>query len=527
MSTSQPLLASVTDPLDWLRVRLKSAPDSACVYTETGACLSYAEIDRRAGVMAQALKSLGVAATERVLVQVDKSVDALSVYLGCLKLNAVFVPVNTANTPAELAYFANDAKPRCAIIRPNDAHAARALGAIDGLTQVLTLGQDQGSLVEQATRMAPLADAGAYAASSVAALIYTSGTTGRSKGAMLTRGNIASNGAALAAAWAFSERDVLLHVLPLFHVHGLFAALSTTLAAGASLRLESQFNLKRTLELLPQSTVFMGVPTHYTRLLQEPQLTATLTRAMRLFVSGSAPLLADTHAAFYARTGHTILERYGMTETLMNTSNPYEGERRAGTVGIALPGVSVRIMADTGVIEPPTAQGLSVTPQAVEADIGEIQIKGPNVCAGYWQDADKTRSSLTTDGWFRSGDLGSWTAAGYLQIVGRAKDLIISGGYNVYPKEIEAVLDALTGVAESAVFGVSHPDFGEGVTAALVAKPGHVLDEASVLGAVSQQLAKYKCPKRVFILAELPRNTMGKVQKNLLRQQYAEIYRQA
>ncbi len=322
---------------------------------------------------------------------------------------------------------------------------------------------------------------------------------------MLTRDNLASNAAVLAAEWRFTADDVLLHTLPLFHVHGLFAALNTVLAARSSLVLMSTFDAAAVVRHLPAVSVYMGVPTHYTRLLEEPGLDHGVTASMRLFVSGSAPLLADTHRQFLARTGHTILERYGMTETLMITSNPYDGPRLPGSVGPPLPGVSVRL--------------------AGNETIGGIEVKGPNVFQGYWRDPEKTRGEFTVDGWFKTGDLGSIDAKGYVSIVGRAKDLVITGGYNVYPKEVEAQLDALEGVRESAVFGVPHPDFGEGVTAAVVCAPQTSLTESQLLQALKANLAGYKIPKRIVFLEELPRNTMGKVQKNLLRDRFATLYR--
>jgi len=339
---------------------------------------------------------------------------------------------------------------------------------------------------------------------SPAAILYTSGTTGRSKGAVLTRANLASNAAVLAQAWRFTGSDVLLHTLPLFHIHGLFAAVNTVLASASSLLFFEKFDASETVSHLARATVFMGVPTQYTRQLLHAGLNRETTAHMRLFVSGSAPLLAETHAEFLRRTGHAILERYGMTETLINTSNPYDGERKPGSVGLPLPGTSVRVA------------GADV--------IGALEVRGPNVFGGYWRDPAKTRSEFTADGWFKTGDLGRIDSDGYVSIVGRSKDLVITGGYNVYPKEVESELDALPGVLESAVFGVPHPDFGEGVTAVLVPKPGAVLSESRIIGTVQQRLARYKVPKRILFIDELPRNAMGKVQKNALRKTYASLY---
>jgi malonyl-CoA/methylmalonyl-CoA synthetase len=352
------------------------------------------------------------------------------------------------------------------------------------------------------------------AATAPAAIVYTSGTTGRSKGAMLSRGNLASNAAALAEAWRVTSGDILLHTLPLFHIHGLFAAINTVLAAGGSLWLLPKFDAELTLNYLPRSTVYMGVPTHYTRLLQHPAMNAQAAAGMRLFVSGSAPLLPETHLEFQRRTGHAILERYGMTETLINTSNPYDGDRKPGSVGRPLPGVEIR-----------AARGAVDAESAADAP-GLLEVRGPNVFTGYWQDPEKTRSEFTADGWFKTGDLGRIDRDGYVYIVGRAKDLVISGGYNVYPREVETELDAVSGVLESAVFGVPHPDFGEGVTAVVVVEPAASLSEADIMRAIQARLARYKIPKRVLLVDELPRNAMGKVQKSLLRATYASLYRE-
>jgi malonyl-CoA/methylmalonyl-CoA synthetase len=381
---------------------------------------------------------------------------------------------------------------------------------------VVTLGTSgEGTLLELA-RTAAL-DAGVtrvHDAGSPAAIVYTSGTTGRPKGATLTRLNLASNAAALVEAWRFTEQDVLLHALPLNHVHGLFAAINTVLASGASMLLLPKFEARTVLSHLAEVTTYMGVPTHYTRLLKEPELDCELAARVRLFVSGSAPLSPDTHREFLARTGHTILERYGMTETLFNTSNPYDGARVAGSVGLPLPGIEVRV----------TDRESGAVLRDVDS-IGALEIAGPNVFAGYWQDPEQTRAAFTTDGWFRTGDLGRIDRNGYVYIVGRAKDLVITGGYNVYPKEVESELDALPGVAESAVFGAPHPDFGEGVTAAVVLRRGAAPSEREIIESLRARLTPYKVPKRVLFLPELPRNVMGKVQKSVLRATYAALYR--
>ncbi len=464
-------MVSTIDPAEWIESAARDQPHRLFLKTPTGRELSYASLRDQSGRFAAALMRRGVVTGDRVAAQVDKSVEAVLLYLACLRMGAVFVPINTANTPNEVDYFLRDSQPRVAVIRPAD----RALN-------------------------------------SLAAIVYTSGTTGRSKGAMLSRANLASNAAALVEAWHFTSRDVLLHTLPLFHVHGLFAAINTVLASGSSLLLLSKFDAESALKRLPQVTVFMGVPTHYTRLLQLTGLNREVTANVRLFVSGSAPLLTETHQEFLRRTGHAILERYGMTETLMNTSNPYDGVRKPGSVGTPLPGIAVRVTGATGAVYP-------------QADVtGTLEVTGPNVFAGYWRDPEKTRAEFTADGWFKTGDLGRIDRDGYVHIVGRAKDVVISGGYNVYPKEVEMELDALSGVLESAVFGVPHPDFGEGVTAVVVPQPSTALSEADLINSLQTRLARYKVPKRVLLIDELPRNAMGKVQKNVLRAAYASLY---
>ena len=485
----------------------RSRPTDLFLRTPEGRECSYGTLFEQSARFAAALEQLGVAPGDRIAVQVEKSVEAVLLYVACLTRGVVFVPINTANTPNEVEYFLRDSKPRLVVLDPQ-GRAIEPLARALGIAHVETLdAHGDGSMRERA-RSAPSAaqPIARFAADALASIIYTSGTTGRSKGAMLTRANLASNAAVLADTWRFSRSDVVQHVLPLFHIHGLFVAINTVLASGSSLLLMPKFDAASTLERMRDATVFMGVPTHYTRLLQQTALDRETTAGMRLFVSGSAPLLAETHEKFRRRTGHVILERYGMSETLINTSNPYAGERLAGSVGLPLTGTSVRV----------AAMGAG--------DIGALEVKGPNVFAGYWMDEAKTRSEFTPDGWFKTGDLGRVDANGYVHIVGRAKDLVISGGYNVYPKEVEAELDALDGVLESAVFGVPHPDFGEGVTAAVVPRSGANLSESEILSAVQSRLARYKLPKRVLLIEELPRNTMGKVQKNELRKRYAALY---
>jgi malonyl-CoA/methylmalonyl-CoA synthetase len=431
-------------------------------------------------------------------------------------LGAVFVPINVANTPNEVDYFLRDAQPHIAVIRPTDRALLEAAAIQAGVRHVETLGADgEGSLPALAGQSAAGRPPRNFDANSPAAIVYTSGTTGRSKGAVLSRANLASNAAVLVEAWRFTNRDVLLHTLPLFHIHGLFTAINSVLASASSLLLLPKFDAASALAHFPQTTVFMGVPTHYTRLLQLSGLNHEMTAGVRLFVSGSAPLLPETHHEFFQRTGHRILERYGMTETLMNTSNPYDGARKPGSVGMPLPGIEIRVTdGATG----------NWVPQADV--IGSLEVRGPNVFAGYWRDPEKTRGEFTADGWFKTGDLGRIDGEGYVHIVGRAKDLVISGGYNVYPKEVEAELDALSGVLESAVFGVPHPDFGEGVTAVVVPRSAAVISEADIIRSLQARLARYKVPKRVLLIGELPRNAMGKVQKGELRKAYASLYRE-
>jgi malonyl-CoA/methylmalonyl-CoA synthetase len=507
-------MVSDTDPAEWIESAARSHPHRLFLKTPTDRELSYASLRDQSGRLAAALMRRGVVSGDRVAVQLDKSVDAVLLYVACLRMGAVFVPINTANTPNEVDYFLRDSQPRVAVIRPADRALIEPHATHAGVHHVETLGAEgEGSLPalvrESDEDPDPLRNSDA---NSPAAIVYTSGTTGRSKGAMLSRANLASNAAALAEAWHFTSRDVLLHTLPLFHVHGLFAAINTVLASGSSLVLLPKFDAESALKRLPQVTVFMGVPTHYTRLLQLTGLNREVTANVRLFISGSAPLLTETHQEFLRRTDHAILERYGMTETLINTSNPYDGVRKPGSVGMPLPGIAVRVAGAGGAVY-------------TRADVtGSLEVRGPNVFAGYWRDPEKTRGEFTADGWFKTGDLGRIDRDGYVHIVGRAKDVVISGGYNVYPKEVEMELDALSGVLESAVFGVPHPDFGEGVTAVVVPQPSIELSEADLINSLQARLARYKVPKRVLFVDELPRNAMGKVQKNVLRAAYASLY---
>ena len=485
-----------------------------------GTTHSYAQMRARSAQFANALLDMGVEPGDRVVAQIDKSADAIYLYLACLRVAAAYVPLNSAYTLAELEYFIADAEPRVLVCTSARLATLLPLAQRLKVAHVVTLDAagDSGSLRERAHRQPDTSFDVTCGELAPAGILYTSGTTGRSKGAVLSHGNLAANAFALKAAWRFTSQDVLLHALPLFHIHGLFVALNVTLAAGAALILLPNFDPALVFAHLPRASVFMGVPTHYVRLLGEARLDAANTRHMRLFLSGSAPLQPETHRAWAENTGHTILERYGMTETGIITSNPYGGERIAGTVGQPLPGVSVRIVdADTGIA---VARG----------ELGMIEVAGPNVFTCYWRRPDKTQAEFRSDGFFVTGDIGRFDERGYLHIVGRGKDLIITGGYNVYPREVESEIDALAGAGESAVFGLPHPDFGEGVTAVIVRAPSAAADgltEETVLTQLKARLAGYKCPKRVLFIDELPRNTMGKVQKNVLRERYRALYKES
>lgn len=504
---------SRTDPLQWLHAVIEDDANRLCIETTAGDRYTYGDMVTLANRMAAALAARGIRAGDRVATQVDKSPQAIALYLACLRLGAILVPLNTAYTLVELEYFIGDADPSMVVVHPHSVAPLRSILTNDKLCIESMDAYGRSSLLLDARLADSRYEAFAGDPSALAALLYTSGTTGRSKGAMLTRGNLASNAATLVDAWRFNSADVLLHALPIFHVHGLFVAINTVLAAGASMLLVERFDAGQVVDLLPRVTVMMGVPTFYTRLLQQPRLTPNSTRNIRLFISGSAPLLADTHREFQARTGHAILERYGMSETLMNTSNPYAGPRVPGSVGPALPDIDIRITD-------PQSGAPAPGPNA----IGMIEVRGPNVFHGYWRMPDKTAMEFRSDGFFVTGDLGKVDERGYVYIVGRNKDLIISGGFNVYPIEVELEIDALPGVIESAVIGIPHPDFGEGVTAAVVAASGSELTEAAVRLALEQRLAKFKVPKRILFVDELPRNTMGKVQKSELRERFRNLY---
>jgi len=478
---------------------------------ESGSALSYAEADAGAARYASLLAGLDLVPGDRVAVQVEKSPEALVLYLACLRAGLVYLPLNSAYQEGEISYFLENAEPRAVVAQPRSMPWLAPLAAKLGIRHVFSLDErGAGTLVDAARDGPGIYTTVARAKDDLAAILYTSGTTGRSKGAMLTHGNLASNALALHRAWGFKPGDVLIHMLPLFHVHGLFVACHCVLANGSAMRFHAKFDARVALAEFATSTVFMGVPTFYTRLLAEPGLDRKACSNMRLFVSGSAPLLAETHVEFEKRTGHRLLERYGMTETGMLTSNPLAGERRAGSVGPPLEGTEVRIRDDADA-------------ECACGAIGHVQVRGPNVFQGYWRMPEKNREEFTPDGFFRTGDMGSVSADGYLTIVGRSKDLIITGGYNVYPKEIELALDELPGVRESAVVGIPHPDFGEAVTAIVVAKPGaDPPTEARMIAALKAKLANFKVPKRVHVVDELPRNAMGKVQKNVLRDRFKD-----
>ncbi len=503
---------SVTSLPALVRARMRD-PAKVFIRNDDGRGFTFGETWDLAGRLAGALRAHGVGIGDRVAVQVDKSPEAIILFLACARAGAVFLPLNTAYTLNEVDYFVGDAEPRVIVAGPTRLTEMTELGIRHGVAAVLSLGTaGDGTLMAAAGDQPADFDDAALGWDDIVAILYTSGTTGRSKGAMLTHGNLASNGLALGETWRFTDADVLLHALPVYHTHGLFTATNTLMLAGGTMLFRSKFDADEIIRLLPEATTLMGVPTFYTRLLQHPGLTRAATAHMRVFISGSAPLLAETHRAFEAQTGHAIIERYGMTETNMNTSNPYDGARIAGTVGLPLPGVSVRIA------DPESGAALP------QGEIGMIELKGPNVFKGYWRMPEKTAAEFRPDGWFITGDLGVIGKDGYVSIVGRGKDLVITGGFNVYPKEVESEIDAIPGVIESAVIGVPHADFGEGVTAVVVARD-KALDEARVLTALDGRLARFKLPKRVLFVDDLPRNAMGKVQKNLLRETYRDLYR--
>ncbi len=475
---------------------------SALLEIPGGRRITYADADRRTAQLANLLIASGVRPGDRVVAQLEKSPIVLLLYLACLRAGAVFLPLNTAYSDTEVAYLLTDAEPRLAVCDPARVSAYMSL-------PVLTADEHgEGTLSDATSGYGQAFDDVEVTPADPAALLYTSGTTGRPKGALLSHGNLAANASALHQAWEFGPDDVLLHALPLYHAHGLFVAAHCVLANGTPMVFLPRFDVEAVLASLERCTVFMGVPTYYTRLLSDARLDRQACDRVRLFVSGSAPLLAATHTEWSRRTGHAIVERYGMTETLMIASNPLVGERRPGTVGHALPGMALRIVdQNTGQVNPPGA-------------VGEIEVAGPSVFGGYWRAPERSQTDFTSDGFFRTGDLGILDDDDYLHIVGRAKDLIISGGLNVYPKEVETVLDGLDGVLESAVIGLPDPDLGERVVAVVVARAGSPFDEAGWRTAARQVLAPFKVPKQIYGVDELPRNAMGKLDKAGLRQRF-------
>ena len=502
-----------------LRAAFPKALDDIAVDTDDGLRYSWRDLERATAMLANLLGSLKLPKGSRIAVQVEKSVEALVLYLATLRAGHVFLPLNTAYQSAEIDYFIGNAEPAVVVSSSKNFGWVSKIAFKAGTRHVFTLNDDRtGSLLERAAHCADRQEVAVRGADDLAAILYTSGTTGRSKGAMLTHGNLLSNAQVLKEYWGWRKADdggdVLIHALPIFHVHGLFVGIHGALLNGSKMIWLRKFDAKMVLQKFSEATVFMGVPTLYVRLLAEPDLNREAVRNMRVFIAGSAPLLAETFSDWKARTGHAIVERYGMSETIMLASNPYapeDGERRAGTVGFPLPGVGLRIRGDDGSDLP-------------SGEIGAIQVKGPSVFTGYWRMPEKTQEEFTDDGWFKTGDIGKFDERGYVSIVGRSKDLIISGGYNVYPAEIEGYINELPGVAESAVVGVPHADFGEVGVAVVTPKPGAQLRGADIVAALRAQLANFKIPKDCLVVDELPRNTMGKVQKNLLREQYKDLF---
>lgn len=506
MATSLYTLIAQSFPDDRRRVAIE-APDRANMGKAVRASWSFADLESATARYASLISDLGVQRGDRVAVQVEKSPEALFIYLACLRSGFVFLPMNTAYRTDEVDYLVGNAEPALMVCEPVREDEMLEIARRYGRMQVLTLdGLGRGSFAAAAARVANAFPPVDCASNDLAAILYTSGTTGKPKGAMLSHGNLAANGLALRDSWAFTEADVLLHALPVFHAHGLFVACHCALLSGARMIWLAKFDAKQVIEKLPEATVFMGVPTFYTRLLDDASFTRDVVGHMRLFTSGSAPLLAETFEEFKTRTGLAILERYGMTETGMNSSNPYDGERRAGTVGFPLPGVEARVMSSEA--------------ECARGEVGDLQVRGQNVFSGYWRMPEKTAEEFAEGQWFKTGDVAMIDADGYIHLVGRAKDLIISGGFNVYPKEIEELIDDMPEVLESAIVGVPHRDFGEAGVAVVVLNKGASLDEAALIARVKEKIANYKVPKHAVFVESLPRNTMGKVQKNLLRETY-------
>jgi malonyl-CoA/methylmalonyl-CoA synthetase len=502
-----------------LRAAFPTDLDRTAIETADGAgaplYYRWRDLERGTAMLANLRLSLELPEGARIAVQTEKSVEALMLYLAVLRAGYVYLPLNTAYQAGEIEYFIGNAEPSVVVCSGRNFGWVSKIAFRCGTKNVFTLDDDRsGSLLDRAALMSDRHDPARRGEADLAAILYTSGTTGRSKGAMLTHGNLLSNARVLKDYWGWRADDVLIHALPIFHVHGLFVASHGALLAGAKMIWFGKFDARKVVERLPEATVFMGVPTLYVRLLAEAGLSHQACAHMRLFIAGSAPLLIETFNEWTARTGHTILERYGMSETVMLSSNPYDpaqGERRGGTVGFPLPGVGLRIRDDKGAPLP-------------AGEIGYIEVKGPNVFKGYWRMPEKTAEDFTTDLWFKTGDVGKIGNDGYVSIVGRSKDLIISGGYNVYPAEVEECINQMPGVAESAVIGVRHADFGEAVVAVVVPKPGTALQGAAISAALKAQIANFKVPKAVFVVGDLPRNAMGKVQKNLLREQHKSLF---
>ena len=503
-----------------LRAQFPQQLDTTAVETQDGLQYSWRDLERASAMLANLLEGLNIPKGARIAVQVEKSVEAMVLYLATVRAGFVFLPLNTAYQSAEIQYFIENAEPAVVVCSGANFGWVSKIAFKAGTQYVFTLNDDRtGSLLDRAVHCSDLHSVSHNKQDDMAAILYTSGTTGRSKGAMLSHGNLLSNAQTLKTYWGWRAGDVLIHALPIFHVHGLFVAIHGALLNGSKMIWLSKFDPQYVIRKMPEATVFMGVPTLYVRMLSEPALTQQQAAHMRLFIAGSAPLLIETFKEWQERTGHTILERYGMSETIMLTSNPYaadarhadQSERRGGTVGFPLPGVQLRVHNDAG-------QALSVE------EIGGIQVKGPNVFAGYWRMPEKTQEEFTADGFFKTGDVGKIDKRGYVVIVGRSKDLIISGGYNVYPAEIEGYINDMPGVAESALVGVPHPDFGEVGVAVVIAKSGAHVSGDAIIAALKSQLANFKIPKKCFVVEALPRNTMGKVQKNLLRDQYKRLF---
>ena len=486
--------------------------DAVFLRCQDGRILTYADFLQMAETLAAVLVNAGLKKGDRLAVQIAKSPEALALYAAAVRSGVVFLPLNTAYTPDEVSYFVQDSDARMMIADPSAVSGLEGM-TCDGGRVLMTLGSDgAGSLMDAAREQPGAAPTAVCSEDDLAALLYTSGTTGRSKGAMLTHGNLLSNAETLVQLWQFTSTDTLIHALPIYHVHGLFVATNVMLLAGGQMIFMSGFDSDKVIDAMAAATTLMGVPTFYTRLLGNPRLDEDATRGMRLFISGSAPLLASTHEAFEQKTGQRILERYGMTETSMNTSNPYDGDRRAGTVGIPLPDVELIITnPETGAVLP-------------RGETGMIEVRGPNVFAGYWGMAEKTAAEKRDNGFFITGDLGFQDEDGYITIVGRNRDLIISGGFNIYPRELELLIDAADGVKETAVIGVPHPDFGETPVALIVAADGREPDLDDIAAGLTKSLARFKHPRHMEIIPALPRNAMGKVQKNVLRERFSTLF---